>query len=112
MACKRDVFILPLPLTTPDGKIHNQIDHILIDNRRHSSILDVPSFRAADCGTDHYLVVVQVKERRALHKQTMHRVHMERFNLKKLNEAEGKEQYRVEILNRFTALENRQWSGY
>jgi hypothetical protein len=31
---------------------------------------------------------------------------MERFNLKKLNEVEGKEQYRVEILNRFAALEN------
>jgi hypothetical protein len=28
------------------------------------------------------------------------------FNLKKLDEVEGKEQYRVEILNRFAALEN------
>jgi len=27
--------------TPPDGKIHNQIDHILIDRRWHSSILDV-----------------------------------------------------------------------
>jgi hypothetical protein len=36
----------------------------------------------------------------------MHRVHVERFNLKKLNEVEGKEQYHVEILNRFAALEN------
>jgi hypothetical protein len=31
---------------------------------------------------------------------------MERFNLKKLNEVEGEEQYRVEISNRFAALEN------
>jgi hypothetical protein len=31
---------------------------------------------------------------------------MERFNLKKLNEVEGKEQYRVEISNTFAALEN------
>jgi hypothetical protein len=31
---------------------------------------------------------------------------MERFNLKKLSEIEGKEQYRVEISNRFVALEN------
>jgi hypothetical protein len=31
---------------------------------------------------------------------------MERFNLKKLNEAEGKEQYHVELSNRFAASEN------
>jgi hypothetical protein len=31
---------------------------------------------------------------------------MERFNLKKLKEVEGKVQYRVEISNRFAALEN------
>jgi hypothetical protein len=37
--------------TSPDGKIHQQIDHILIDSRRHSSVLDVRSYRAADCDT-------------------------------------------------------------
>jgi hypothetical protein len=31
---------------------------------------------------------------------------MEKFNLKKLNEVEGKEQYCVEMSNRFAALEN------
>jgi hypothetical protein len=78
----------------------------LIDRRRNSSIFDVRSFRAADCNTDHYLVVANFRERLAVGKQTTHRFHMERFNLKELNEAEGKEQYRVEISNRFAALEN------
>jgi hypothetical protein len=31
---------------------------------------------------------------------------LERFSIKELNEVEGKEQYRVEISNRFAALEN------
>jgi hypothetical protein len=35
---------------------------------------------------------------------SMHRVHIERFNLKKLNEVEGKEECCVEISNRFSAL--------
>jgi hypothetical protein len=51
--------------TTPAGKTLNKIDHILIDMRWHSSTLDVQSFRAADCDTDHYLVVAKVRERLA-----------------------------------------------
>jgi hypothetical protein len=31
---------------------------------------------------------------------------MERFNLKKLNEVEGMEEFRVEVSNRFAALED------
>jgi hypothetical protein len=71
--------------TSPDGKTTNQIDHILIDKKWHSSIPDVRSFRAADSDTA-YLLVPKVRERLALSKQTAHRVRMKRFNLKKLNE--------------------------
>jgi hypothetical protein len=49
-------------------------------------------FRAADCGTDHYLVVAIVRERLAVSKQTVPRVHLERLSsLKKLNKVGGKE---------------------
>jgi hypothetical protein len=48
--------------TSPDGRTHNQIDHILIDRRRHSIILEFPSFRAADCDTDNYMVVAKFRE--------------------------------------------------
>jgi hypothetical protein len=42
----------------------------------------------------------KVRERLAVSKQTTHKVHMERFNLKKLSEVEGRAWYYVEISNR------------
>jgi hypothetical protein len=90
--------------TSPDGKIHNQIDHILIDRCRHSSLVDVQSFTAAESDTDHYLEMEKFRQRLAVNKQRLHRFHMKRLNLKKLNEVKGKEQYCIEVSNMFAAL--------
>jgi hypothetical protein len=51
-------------------------------------------------------VVAKVRERLAVTKQRSQRYDMERFSLKKLNEAESKGQYCVEVSNRFAALEH------
>jgi hypothetical protein len=48
--------------------------------------------------------VAKVRERLAVSKQTAHRIHMERFNLKKLNKVEGKEQYIVSTSGRSSKL--------
>jgi len=37
--------------TSPDSKMHNQIEHVLIDEGRHSCVLDFTSYRGADCDT-------------------------------------------------------------
>jgi len=89
--------------TSPDGKIHNQIDHVLIDRRWHSSVLDVRSFRGGDCDTEHYLVIATVRERTAVVKQAEQRFDRQRFNLRK---PEVRERYQIKITSRFTALEN------
>jgi hypothetical protein len=51
-------------------------------------------------------MVAKVREGLTVNKQRSHRFHMERFNLKTLNEVEGKEQYHAEVSNRFAALED------
>jgi hypothetical protein len=102
--------------TSPDGKNHSQIGHILIGRRRHSNVLDVRSFRAVVCDSDHCLMVAKVMERLAVNPKVTERLavnkqrsqifHMEMFILKKVNEVRGKEQFRVEVSNRFAALED------
>jgi endonuclease/exonuclease/phosphatase family metal-dependent hydrolase len=68
--------------TSPYGITHNKIDHILVNWQKYSNVLDDRSFRAADCDSDHYLVVAKVMERLAVNKQGSQRFDMERFNLK------------------------------
>jgi hypothetical protein len=97
--------------TSPEGNTHNQIDHILIDRRRYSSILDVRSFRAADCDTDQYLVVPKVRERLVVSKRAAQKIDTERFNAKKLNGGDVKEQYQITVRKKFAALENLEDSG-
>ena len=46
--------------TFPDQSTVNQIDHIAIDVRHASSIMDVRTFRGANIDSDHYLVVAKV----------------------------------------------------
>jgi hypothetical protein len=68
--------------TSPDGMTHSQTNHILIERRWHTSALDVPSCRGADCNTDHCLVIAKVRERLAVSKQAAQKFDVERFNLR------------------------------
>jgi len=78
----------------------------LIDRRWHSNILDVRSFRGADCDTDHYLVVAKVRERLAVIKQGAQKFYVQRFSRRKLSDQQVRKQYQIKISNGFAALEN------
>jgi len=92
--------------TSPEGKTHNQVGHILVDRRWYSSVVDVRSFRGADCDTDHYLVVAKAMERLAVSKQAAQNFDVKIFNLRKLNELDVRKQYQIAISKRYAALEN------
>jgi len=51
-------------------------------------------------------VIAKVRERLAVGTQAAERFDSQRFKLRKLNEPEVREQYQIEITNRFAALEN------
>ena len=64
------------------------------------------SFREAYYDTDNYLVIAKVREKLAVGKQAAQTFDRQRFVLRKENEPEVREQYQIEIKNRFAALEN------
>jgi hypothetical protein len=72
--------------TSSEENTRIQNYHVLIDRRYHSSVLDVRSFRGAECNNDRYLIVAKVRDRLAVSKLPAQKVDTERFHVKKLND--------------------------
>jgi hypothetical protein len=78
----------------------------LTDERQHSSVFDVRSYRGDDCDTDHYLLVIKVRDILPVSKRAAHTFHIERFNIKNLKVVEVKGQYQGKSQTGFQALKN------
>ncbi|KAI5715018.1 hypothetical protein M8J77_009060 [Diaphorina citri] len=89
---------------SPGGKVVNQIDHVLVDSRHRKIIEDVRSLRSAECGSDHYLVLVKVKQRISTSRREKHKV-QKKICFEKLKESELVDTLREELDNRFEELE-------
>ena len=61
--------------------------------------------RGADYDTDHYLVVMTIRERLSLKKGIKQYLVADRYNLNKLVDHETRKDYQIDVANRFSALE-------
>ncbi|KAI5729125.1 hypothetical protein M8J77_025799 [Diaphorina citri] len=90
--------------TSPDGQTENQIDHILICKKWRSSLLDTRSKRGADCGSDHNLVIAEIRLKIAAIKSLYDR--RQRFyDVEKLKDKDTARYFNLELRNRFEALD-------
>ncbi|XP_025097624.1 uncharacterized protein LOC112565936 [Pomacea canaliculata] len=87
---------------SPNGRDSNQIDHLMINGSWRRSLLDVRVRRRGDVGSDHHLVVanIKMKLRSTGRKSAAHR----RFDVERLQDPKLKNAFTLQVKNRFQAL--------
>ena len=83
---------------SPDGKLRNQIDHLMISGQWRSSVLDTRVQRGADVNSDHYLVKTCIKVRLSNHKNM--KKTKPRIDVARLKDEEIKTKYCRAVKNR------------
>lgn len=69
--------------TSPDHRTHNQIDHVLIEKRGVSSVMNVGTYRGANCESDHYGGIqyrCRISIRKSSKQQSLKKLQVEKLN--------------------------------
>lgn len=82
--------------TSPDGKTRNQIDYIMIQKRWISAIRGARTLPGADCGSDHELLMAEMKLKLKVKKGV---TTTQRYDVENLTD-----EYTVSVKNRFSTL--------
>lgn len=99
---------------SPDNKATTQIDHILINRRKQTSIKDVRTYRGACADSDHFLVIAKIKQKI---KKNNKGQKCTRWNITKLSEEKVRKEYETqieELLSKIVKKEdnvNAQWEA-
>jgi len=86
----------------PDGAIENQIDHVAISRRWRSTFQDTRMKRSADAGSDHYLVVAEIKMKLLAGKKP--KSTRNKYCTSKLREQSVKNDFVIALANRYEVL--------
>lgn len=89
--------------TSPDGRTRNQIDYITVNGKFRSSIHNARAYRGADVGSDHNLVVCDMKLRlQKVYKPASQTV---KFDTRKLKNSAVRDKFVLTLKNRFSCLQ-------
>ena len=88
--------------TSPNGQYRNQIDHVTIRSQFKRSVYDTRVHRGADVGSDHNPVISKTKLRL---NSTGKKQEITRFEESKLGEPVIRQQFQLELRNRFSILQ-------
>ena len=88
---------------SPGGQVVNQIDHALIRRKFRSAMSDVRVFRGAECDSDHMLLVTNIRVK--LNRERSRRQLTQKIDVGRLKDEAVKQDYQLELRNRFGALE-------
>jgi hypothetical protein len=81
---------------SPDGQTFNQIDHLLIDARHVSNVMDVRTFRGANIDSYHYLPVSTIRSWMSNARKT-YGSYARKFNSENLKSPETSSAYREKL---------------
>ena len=85
----------------PAGSKH-QLDHILINNKRVNSLRNCRAYNSVELDSDHRIVSIHLLTSLRSNKKT--RCKRPKFNWKKLRNSDTKDEFQLELSNRFEGL--------
>ena len=90
---------------SPNGWYENQIDHVMVNQKWRRSLFDVRAKRGADVGSDQHLLkaVLKLKLRR---NDPQISPRQKRYNLHLLKDSKIRNDFTIEVRNRFQMLDN------